>query len=79
MIWAIAIVVLYVIGIIVTATLLYLHIEDHPDWATNPKAVNPEFDQVMSAVAASVFCPVTLLVVITIKARTRWMNREVEA
>lgn len=75
MIWVIALaIVFYFVGLIVTATLLYLHIQDHPDWAADEGADG--MDQILAAMCASVFWPVTLLVVATMKARSHWVLPE---
>lgn len=79
MIWA-TILVLYIVAGIVTATLLYLHIQDDPEWAMgNANDRVAESNQVMAAVGATIAWPVTLIVFATMQARALWRRREVEA
>jgi hypothetical protein len=66
---------LYAAGVIVTATLLRLHTDDNPEWALSETSNTASSDRVVVCVGASLFWPVTLLVVATIKARARWLRR----
>lgn len=74
MIWAI-VAVLYFTGVTVTATLLYLHIQDNPGWMVSKTSTTPQEDQLVAAGGASILFPVTLVVYTTIAARRWWICR----
>lgn len=69
--------ILYAVAIIVTATLLYLHVQDNPTFmmGSDPKdsAYTKDMNQVLACTAASLFWPVTLIVWITATARRHWL------